>query len=83
MNLEKKISPKDLEFHLNSLELDDGVKIEGIKKKIFVNKKDAEEFVLQIKEENGRESISYRRSASSVLRLVKATFKGKYTVSTY
>ena len=75
MRLEKKINPKDLIFHLNSLDLDDGMRIDGIKKKIFVNKTDVDEFVLQIKEDNGNEVITYRRTASSVLRLVNATLK--------
>ena len=75
MRLEKKINPKDLIFHLNSLDLDDGMRIDGIKKKIFVNKTDVDEFVLQIKEDNGKEVITYRRTASSVLRLVNATLK--------
>ena len=44
MRLEKKINPKDLIFHLNSLDLDDGMRIDGIKKKIFVNKTDVDEF---------------------------------------
>jgi hypothetical protein len=83
MRLEKKINPKDLIFYLNSLDLDDGMRIDGIKKKIFVNKTDADEFVLQIKEDNGKEVISYHRTASSVVRLVNATFKGKLSVSTY
>ena len=82
MRLEKKINPKDLIFHLNSLDLDDGMRIDGIKKKIFVNKTDVDEFVLQIKEDNGNEVITYRRTASSVLRLVNATFKGRFSVST-
>lgn len=83
MRLEKKINSKDLAFHLNSLDLDDGMRIDGIKKKIFVNKTDVDEFVLQIKEDNGNEVISYHRTASSVIRLVNATFKGKFSVSTY
>ena len=83
MRLEKKINPKDLIFHLNSLDLDDGMRIDGIKKKIFVNKTDVDEFVLQIKEDNGNEVITYRRTASSVLRLVNTTFKGRFSVSTY
>ena len=36
---------------------------------------------MQIKEDNGKEVISYHRTASSVVRLVNATFKGKLSVS--
>lgn len=83
MRLEKKINPKDMIFHLNTLDLDDGIRIDGVKKKIFVNKTDVHEFVLQIKDDNGREQISYHRSASGVMRLVNATLKEKFSVSTY
>jgi hypothetical protein len=83
MRLEKKINPKDMIFHLNTLDLDDGIRIDGVKKKIFVNKTDVHEFVLQVKEDNRSEQISYHRSASGVMRLVNATLKGKFSVSTY
>ena len=83
MRLEKKINPKDMIFHLNTLDLDDGIRIDSVKKKIFVNKTDVHEFVLQIKEDNGSEQISYHRSASGVMRLVNATLKGKFSISTY
>ncbi len=82
MRLERKLNLKDLESHLNSLDLDDGVRIDGTKKKMFINKTNAE-FVLQIKVENGSEDIYYYRSTSRVMRLVNSTFDGKYSISTY
>jgi hypothetical protein len=83
MKLEKKIDSKDLVSQLNSLDLDDGVRIVGKKKKMFINKAALGEFVMQIKEFNGNEIICYRKSTSSVIRLVNATFKEKFSVSTY
>jgi hypothetical protein len=38
---------------------------------------------MQIMEYNGNEVICYRKSTSSVIRLVNATFKEKFSVSTY
>lgn len=83
MKLERKIDPKHLAFYLNSLDLDDGIRIDGLKTKMFVNKTAMGEFVLQIRRENGNEAISYRKSASSVLRLINSTFKEKFSISTY
>lgn len=83
MKLEKKIDSKDLVSQLNSLDLDDGVRIVGKKKKMFINKAALGEFVMQIKEFNGNEIIYYRKSTSSVIRLVNATFKEKFSISTY
>jgi len=83
LRLERKLKPKDLESHLNSLDLDDGVRIDGTKKKMFINKTNGNEFVLQIKVENESEDIYYYRSTSRVMRLVNSTFNGKYSVSTY
>ena len=83
MKLEKKIDSKDLVSQLNSLDLDDGVRIVGKKKKMFINKAALNEFVMQIKEYNGNEVIYYRRSPYSVIRLVNATFNEKFSVSTY
>lgn len=82
MKLEKKIDSKDLVSQLNSLDLDDGVRIVGKKKKMFINKAALGEFVMQI-EFNGNEIICYRKSTSSVIRLVNATFKEKFSISTY
>ena len=50
MKLEKKIDSKDLVSQLNSLDLDDGVRIVGKKKKMFINKAALNEFVMQIKD---------------------------------
>jgi hypothetical protein len=83
LRLGRKLNPKDLESHLNSLDLDDGVRIDGTKKKMFINKTNANEFVMQIKVENGSEDIYYYRSTSRVMRLVNSTFNGKYSISTY
>ena len=83
MRLEKKLNIKDLEGHLDSLDLDDGVRIDGSKKKMFINKTNSDEFVLQIKVENGNEDIYYYRSASKVMRMVSTVFDGKFSISTY
>lgn len=83
MRLEKKLNIKDLESHLDSLDLDGGVRIYGSKKKMFINKTNADEFVLQIKVENGIEEIYYYRSASMVMRMVNTTFNGKFSISIY
>jgi len=83
LRLEKNLNIKDLESHLDSLDLDDGVRIVDSKKKMFINKTNADEFVLQIKVENGSENIYYYRSASKVMRMVNTTFNGKFSISIY
>ncbi len=83
MRLEKNLNIKDLESHLDSLDLDDGVRIVDSKKKMFINKTNADEFVLQIKVENSSENIYYFRSASKVMRMVNTTFNGKFSISIY
>jgi hypothetical protein len=83
LRLEKKLNVKELESHLDSLDLDEGVRIDDSKKKMFINKTNADEFVLQIKVENGNEDIYYCESASKVMRMVNATFNGKYSISIY
>lgn len=83
MRLEKKLNIKDLESHLDSLDLDDGVRIDDSKKKMFINKTNADEFILQIKMQNGSENIYYYRSASKVMRMVNTTFNGKFSISIY
>jgi len=83
LRLEKKLNIKDLESHLDSLDLDDGVRIDDSKKKMFINKTNADEFILQIKMQNGSENIYYYRSASNVMRMVNTTFNGKFSISIY
>jgi hypothetical protein len=83
LRLEKKLNIKDLESHLDSLDLDDGVRIDDSKKKMFINKTNADEFILQIKMQNGSENIYYYRSASKVMRMVNTTFNGKFSISIY
>lgn len=73
-----RIKESELVDRLATLDVDEGIRIEGAGRKMFVNKNASGVFVLQF----GNEFL-YLDSAKQVLSSMKSKFRGKYTVWAY
>jgi hypothetical protein len=73
-----KVRQSDLEKVLSSLDLDEGVRIESVGKKMFVNKSASGVFVVQVEDE-----FYYLDSALQVAKLVDKVFGKKYEAYAY
>jgi hypothetical protein len=65
-----KVNPGDLAKKLESLDIDEGIRIESGGKKLFVNRSPSGTFVIQ----SGNE-FHYLETATQVTRFIRSTFK--------
>lgn len=65
-----KVNPGDLAKKLESLDIDEGIRIESGKNKVFVNRSPSGTFVIQSADE-----FHYIGTAAQVTRFVRSTFK--------
>ncbi|MGC2668607.1 MAG: hypothetical protein WA220_05430 [Candidatus Nitrosopolaris sp.] len=85
-----QIKERDLPKRLASLDLDEGIRIEGQSQttKIFINRNASGNFVVQFVDNmnslnNSTHNIKYLYSPAEVLKFVKSTFDKNFSISLY
>ncbi|MEO9295779.1 MAG: hypothetical protein ABI347_09295 [Nitrososphaera sp.] len=66
-----RVRALDLEQKLESLDIDEGIRIQSGRRKMFVNRRASGDFVVQL----GGDSFRYLSTAGQVAKLVSATFR--------
>jgi hypothetical protein len=81
-----QIKERDLPKRLASLDLDEGIRIEGQSQtpKIFINRNASGNFVVQFVDNmNSLNNIKYLYSPAEVLKFVKSTFDKNFSICLY
>ena len=86
----EKIAETNLREKLKLLDLDEGIRIEGISqtKRIFINKNACENYVVQVVDNvetasDSNHNIKYFNSAAEVYKFVKSTFDRNFSIWQY
>ncbi len=84
----EQINEKDFSNKLISLDLDEGIRIEGGRRKIFINRNACDNFVVQLvgnmdASDDNNLDIKYFYSADDVFKFVKSTFDENFTIWQY
>jgi hypothetical protein len=86
----EKIAETNLREKLKLLDLDEGIRIEGVSqtKRIFINKNACEYYVVQVVDNvdtasDSNHNIKYFNSAAEVYKYVKSTFDRNFSIWQY
>jgi hypothetical protein len=84
----EQIDEKDFGNKLISLDLDEGIRIEGGRRNIFINRNACDNFVVQLvynmdTSDSTDLNIKYFFSADDVFKFVKSTFDENFTIWQY